>query len=312
MRDARKVGVVLTAMALACGMQVIGARADGPHGGGGSGSGGSGGATAAAPPSPCAAPGITEVPMLGDTVSLGLPLSVDTTTNPPTPSLAGNVVVCTDIPDGSGSGSFADEAVVVPMAGEAGFGSATCAPQGAAYVGPSCAALIAVQPPSAGASGLTLDVSLPMAMCATSGCSASTLNLATAVVTGMLQCTYPAGASSSSAPTGGAICAWQGADLSVDGVPLPTPSNLSSGGLTAGGWVTPHVGVDIGFAAVLADCASDSSDPSKCNPQPDDMWLTAHAGGGRVLLLVVPDYHVAVTMPVAVASCTQLHGAGHC
>ena len=312
MRDARKVGLVLTAMALACGMQVIGARADGPHGGGGSGSGGTGGATA--PASPCAAPGITEVPMLGDTVSLGLPLSVDTTTTPPMPSLAGNVVVCTDIPDGSGSGSFADEAVVVPGAGEAGFGSATCAPQGAAFVGPTCAALIAVQPPTAGASGLTLHVSLPMAMCVTSPCSASasTPNVATAVVTGMLQCTYPSGTSSSTGPAGGAICTWQGADLTVNGVPLPTPSNLSSGGLTAGGWVAPHVNVDIGFLAVLTDCATESSDPSTCAPQPDDMWVTAHAGGGRVLLLVVPDYHIAVAMPVAVASCTQLHGAGHC
>jgi hypothetical protein len=306
MRVARRAAIVLASLALACGAQAMAVAADGP--GDSSGSGSTDGAPAAT--SACAASGMTDVAMLGTTVFLGLPFTVDLS-DPSNPQLAlRDAVVCTDVP--GQSGELVDQAVVVQVPnGQGSSPGVTCTPQGAATVGPQCAAVVAVQAPAAGASGLGLSVSLPLTLCVASTCQTGSANLATAVVTGMLQCTSPPGSGGPVPTTGGTICQWQGAQLTADGVPLPTPTTLSTGGVAGGAWVTPHVSVDIGFASVLAGCEP-QTDPSGCVPQPDDAYAVVRAGGGRVLLLVVPGQHDAVVMPVAIQSCIQPHGTGHC
>jgi hypothetical protein len=295
MREVRRAAIVLASTALAIGSQA----------------GAAGAAAVATPTSPCAGTGMTDVPMLGGVVFLGLPFTVDPATQQLT---LRDAVVCTDVP--GPSGAVVDESVVVPAVDDQGAGvsqGVICTPgDPAATVSAQCAALaqplVTIAPPTDGADQVGLAVSLPLVLCVAGNCTSASPAVATAVVTGMLQCTAPP-ASRSTVPNQGVICTWQGAELTADGVPLAMRGVSPT---TAGAWVTPHTAYDLGFATVPADQCNPQVDPSTCTPQMEDPYAWARAGGGRVLLLVVPGHRVPVVLPVAVEACVQLSGGTDC
>jgi len=292
MREASRLAIVLTGILLAAGTQVATASADG----------GGGGGTAA---SPCSAPGLTTVPMLGGNVTLGLPLSVDPTTQ--TLSLQ-DAVVCTTVPNPAG-GFLLDQSVVVPAVDDQGAAPAQgvdCSPNGEPTVSAQCSALarplVSVSPPTDGANALGLAISVPVVLCAAGNCEGGSPAVATAVVTGMLQCTPPPPARGD-IPNQGAVCTWYGAQLTADGVPLSLPGVTA---VTAGAWVTPNAGADIGVASIPVDACDPSADPTTCRPHLERPWAWVSETGGRVLLLVLPGGHrVPVVLPVAVSACVQ-------
>jgi len=295
MREARRLATVLAACLLAAGTQVATARADG------------GGGTAT---SPCAGPGMTTVPMLGGGVTLGLPISVDPGTQ--TLSLQ-DAVVCTTLPNPSG-GMLIDESVVVPAVDDQGAAPAQgvdCTPSSAATVTAQCSALarplVTVLPPTDGADALGLAVSVPLMLCVAGNCQGGSPALATAVVTGMLQCTPPP-AARGDVPNQGAVCTWYGAQLSADGVPITPAVNP----VTAGAWVTPNASEEIGVASLPLDSCDPQADPTSCEPQPEQPWAWVSETGGRVLLLVLPGHRVPVVLPVAVSACLQPSDEDHC
>jgi hypothetical protein len=254
---------------------------------------------------------MTDVAMLGGTVFLGLPFTVDPTTQRLT---LRDAVVCTDAP--GPSGTLVDESIVVPALDVQGAGvsqGATCTPGDAtAVVTVQCGALarplVTVATPTDGASALGIDVSLPLALCVAANCASTSAALATAVVTGVLQCTAPP-APHSPVPNAGVICTWQGAQLTTNGVPM---SMAGVSPATAGAWVTPHTAYDIGIASIPVDSCNMQADPTTCTPQLEDPYWSVRANGGRVLLLVIPGHRIPVVLPVALGACVQPSGTHHC
>jgi hypothetical protein len=282
----------------------VSARADAPPtpgtGGGGPGSGSSGSA--------CAAPGMTTVPMLGDAVSLGLPLQVDGAHH----VTLHDAVVCTHLADGSTE--VVREALVLPAPDDQGASvsqGATCSGDPGAAMSVQCAPtaqpLVVLQKPTEGANGLGMDVSLPLSFCVASRCGGADKEVAGAAVVGLLECSRPP-AQDDGTPAGGLVCLWHGAELDVDGVPFG-PSAQS---VAAGAWLTPHASYRIGVTAPTAGC-SDPSDAASCAPpRPQDPSGWVRDNGGRILLLVLPDGDVPVVLPVAVEACVQPQGADTC
>lgn len=319
MREARRLAIIVAAFLLAAGTQVATARADGGGSSSGSGSGSSGssgsgsggGSGGGGTSSPCTAPGLTTVPFLQGDVVLGLPFSVDPSTQ--TLSLQ-DAVVCTTLPNPQG-GMLIDQSVVVPAVDDQGAAPSQgvdCAPNGAATVTAQCSALaqplVTVSSPTDGANALGLDVSMPVALCVAGTCEGGSPALATAVVTGMLQCTPPPPAKGD-VSNQGAVCTWYGAQLTADGVPLSVPSVTP---LTAGAWVTPNADEEIGVASLPVDGCDPSADPTTCQPQLEQPWAWVSETGGRVLLLVLPGHRVPVVLPVAVSACVQPSDEDNC
>lgn len=255
---------------------------------------------------------MTAVPAVGRSVTLGLPFEVDPTTG----YLAlHDAVVCATLPDGSGG--TAQHAVVVPAPAVEDQGAdlsqqvdCPAAPSGA-----ECSAtlqpIITVSNPQAGADELGLGVTLPVTLCVGGTCQSGDGELGSAVISGMLQC--------SDSPIGvnglHRVCTWQGAEISVDGVPASTSAadlsslDVSTGTVTIGAWNTQSV--DIGLLVRLSDDCGLSS-PTDCYVTTQDPWASVQELGGRALMLVVADRSALLTVPLATAACLKPHGSAHC
>ncbi len=313
---ARRVATVVASIVLAAGLQagVAGADSGSGNGSGGGGAGGSAGGGG----SDCAAPGMTEVPLLGSAVTLGLPFDADPSTGRLTLH-DGAVCIATSVGTHKIAEALAVPVPALPDLQGAALAAGTACPAAPAGAPASldCAAtvepVIAYSDPREGANQLGLEVSLPLRLCLGGGCQQlASPEVATAVVIGMLQCSPQAPNPGMATAGGHVICTWRGAESVVDGVPQPAPeeAGADTGTAVAGAWDSSTVSADV--VEVNDNCAAQTGDLSSCTVTVVNPYVVAREGGGDLLYADVDRTSTLVAVPRSLGACVQPHGTNHC